>query len=147
MIFVTVGTTENEKLVRYMDDFASTMNESVIIQIGRGKYKPQNCEYFDIKSSLNTYYKGASVVVGSGGVGTTFELLHQGKRFVAVSNTDIPDNHQEQILEKLSEQGYLIWCKNLENLERDIKHAKSYKFKQYVQPDCWIEQVILDNLK
>ncbi|MCD4811273.1 hypothetical protein K8R14_01545 [bacterium] len=147
MIFVTVGTSRNEKLVQYMDELSPGVTEPVIIQIGSGKYRPKNCEFFDFLPSLDEYFEKANIVVGSGGVGTTFDLLIRRKRFIAISNPDIPDRHQEQLLDKLSGLGYLIWCRDLRNLGDVLKQASLFKFKPYMKPECWIEHVILEHLR
>ena len=147
MIFVTVGTSRNEKLVQHMDELAPSIGEPVVIQIGSGKYMPKNCDFFYLVPSLDEYFEKASIVVGSGGVGTIFDLLQKGKRFVAISNPDIPDRHQGQLLSKLSRQGHLIWCRDLRDLGEAIKKAKLFKFKCYEKPECWIEQVIIEYLR
>ena len=147
MIFVTVGTTRNEKLVQCMDELAPTIDEPVVIQVGLGTYKPKNCEFFDFASSLDEYFEKAQIVVGCGGVGTIYDLLLRGKRFVAVTNPHIPDPLQEQLPDQLSRQGYLIWCRDLKDLGEAIKKAKLFKFKSYEKPICWIEQVILEYLR
>ena len=47
MIFVTVGTTDFSALIRAIDEIAPTLDEEVIMQIGRGKYEPQHCQFSD----------------------------------------------------------------------------------------------------
>ena len=130
-----------------MDELAPSMGEPVVIQKGLGKYIPQNCDFFDLVPSLDEYFEKASIVVGSGGVGTIFDLLLRGKRLVAISNPDIPDRHQDQLLDKLSRQGYLLWSKDLHSLGDVLNQAKSFSFRSYEKPTCWIEQVILEYLE
>ena len=47
MIFVTVGTHEQQfnRLVQYMDKWASEHEEKVVIQSGYCTYEPQYAEY------------------------------------------------------------------------------------------------------
>ena len=47
MIFITVGTHEQpfNRLVEYMDKWALSHDEEVIIQTGYTKYEPSNCKW------------------------------------------------------------------------------------------------------
>lgn len=148
MIFVTVGSSNvgNDQLIQRMDKFAPLLDEPVIMQIAMGKYEPHNCEWFRLAPSLEHYFNEATLVVGSGGVGTTFELLRRHVKFVGVSNPNIPDKHQDEILEKLSSEGYLMWCKDLDKLKDVLMKLRSLEFKRYVPPKCSIEQIIIDFL-
>lgn len=146
MIFVTVGSTRNERLVRHIDQFASNTDETVIVQIGKGMYKPDNCEYFDYAPSLENYFDQANLIVGGGGVGTIYDLLLRGKRLIAVTNSHVPDPMQEQLPHKLALQGYLIWCNDVKNIEDAIQQAKTFIFKRYHKSECWIEKIIAEYL-
>ena len=129
MIFVTVGTSRNEQLVANIDKLARTIEDSVVIQIGESEYKPANCEYFDFAPSLDEYFERASIVVGGGGVGTIYDMLLRGKRFIAVTNSHVPDPMQEQLPDQLAHQGYLIWCDDVRKIGEAIQRAKTFQFK------------------
>ena len=146
MIFVTVGTSRNEQLVINMDKLAPTLDDTVVIQLGSGKYKPKNCEYFDFAPSLDEYFDKADIIVGGGGVGTIYNLLLRGKKFIAVTSSHVPDPMQEQLPYELSRQGYLIWCDEVKRIGEALRQAKSFKFKRYVRQECWIDRVIIDFL-
>ncbi len=144
MIFVTVGTNYNDQLVRFIDDLALSLNEPIIIQTGiYGKYQPKNCEFFKMAPSLEDYFHKASLVISSGGVGTTFELLRKGVRFISISNPDIPDQHQNELLEKLSNEGYILWCKELKDLANLMNESKEWSGKKYIPPHCFQHEVIM----
>src|SRR5947209_11093294 len=53
MIFVTVGTTDFDALVRRIDELAPSLGEEVLCQIGKGSYLPRNCRYFRYAPSLD----------------------------------------------------------------------------------------------
>jgi beta-1,4-N-acetylglucosaminyltransferase len=147
MIFVTVGTGKFELLVKEIDKIASKLGERVIIQVGKGKYEPKNCEFFRFSKNLERYYKKASIVIAHGGAGTTYELLKIRKKLISMANLDRTDTHQQEILRALSEENYLIWCKNSSELFDYIKKVKNFKFKKYKVPECKIHEKIKSFLK
>ena len=149
MIFVTVGTTDFNALVKAIDEHSQSLSEEVVMQIGRSSYEPQHCEYFRFVPSLTPYYERASVVISHGGVGITTEVLQHGRPLVAVEDVDQPERHQREILEVLVQEGYLIWCKDLHELPEAIEQAKT-QLKPYVTPECQIHTIVagfLDRLE
>ena len=149
MIFVTVGTGSKgyDPLIRTMDELAPKIDESIIAQTGHGKIVPKNIEHFKFAPSLMDYYNQANIVITTGGVGTLFELLHLHKKILAVSNNDIPDKHQSEILEILYRQEYIVWCKNPSNLKHHLDMIPSITLKKYIPPTCCIDKEIINYLK
>jgi beta-1,4-N-acetylglucosaminyltransferase len=146
MIFVTVGTSDFDRLVEKIDRLAPNLNDQVVVQIGHGRYIPQNCQYFRFAPSLASYYTAADVVVAQGGLGTTLEVLHRGRKLISVENTTCIDSHQTDILEALAAEGYLIWCRDLDELGSLLESAPTMSLKPYVPPPCQIAEVIKDYL-
>ena len=96
MIFVTVGSTDFDALVRRMDELSEALPDEVVMQIGEGQYVPQHAAaHLRYAPSLDPYYDRAEIVVSHGGLGTVVEALRKGKRLVAASNPDRYDTHQE----------------------------------------------------
>jgi UDP-N-acetylglucosamine transferase subunit ALG13 len=146
MIFVTVGTTYSfEALAEEVDKMAPGLNEKVIVQNGRNKYLPKNCIYFDFKDSLKEFISAADLVIAHGGAGTCFEALSMQKKMIAVANPDVHDNHQEDLLRKLSQEGYLVWCKDISELPVLIRDRKV--MRPYLAPECRIHERIMGFLK
>jgi len=145
MIFVTVGTTDFNALVKAIDEHSQSLSEEVVVQIGRGSYEPQHCEYFRFAPSLTPYYERASVVISHGGVGITTEVLQHRRPLVAVEDVGQPERHQREILEVLAQEGYLIWCKDLHKLPEAIEQAKT-QLKPYVTPECQIHTIVAEFL-
>jgi len=118
MIFVTVGTFRFDNLIRKIDSLVEEkkINEEVICQISSGIYIPQNCQHFRLIPSITDYIKRASLVISHGGSGSLFGILKMGKRLIGVANPDLADNHQIQLLEKLSNEGFLLFCKDFDQL-------------------------------
>jgi UDP-N-acetylglucosamine transferase subunit ALG13 len=146
MILVVTGTTGFDALAKEMDLLAPSLGDKVVMQIGTGRYVPQQAEHFGFAPSLVPYYEQASLVVSHGGLATCIEVLEHGKPLIAFSNPDRYDQHQQDILRVLSEQGYLIWCQDLANLPEALEAARSGSFKRYVTPDCAIHKAIKEYL-
>ncbi|HIJ01802.1 TPA: glycosyltransferase [Candidatus Woesearchaeota archaeon] len=143
MIYVTIGTTQFDELIIAIDKIASKIDENIIIQIGKGKYIPKNYQYFRFTKNPKKYYKKANLVIAHGGAGTTFEVLNLQKKLISVANNKVPDSHQGDLLKKLSEENYIIWCKDVSKICDSITQSKKFRFKKYVKPECTIHKIIM----
>jgi UDP-N-acetylglucosamine transferase subunit ALG13 len=137
-LFVSVGSTDFDELVRAVDSLVPSLGFEGIIQIGHGKYKPKNLPFFRFAVSLSPFYEKASLAVAHGGLATTMEILRQGLPLVSVSNPDRYDRHQEDLLKIMEENGYLIWCRKIEKIDASINLAMSQNFATYNPPECKI---------
>lgn len=142
MIFVTVGTTDFDRLVEAADRLAAASDEEVVIQIGHGRYEPQHARWFRFAESLAPYYEQASLVIAHGGFGTVTEVLRCGLPLVGVSNPDRYDRHQDQILQAFEEAGHLVWCRDLVDLPAAVERARSAALVPYRPPESHIHQVV-----
>lgn len=134
MIFVTVGTAHFDPLIQRMDELAKTgkLKEKIVGQIGRGMYIPKHFRHFRFVKSLNTAYDKASVIVSTGGAGTTMECVTRGLKLVVVENTTLMEGHQAQLLREMVNRGHLVWCKDLNDLASSIEEARKKTFSKFV---------------
>lgn len=148
-IFVTVGTGKFDQLVKAIDQFIEQgkIKDNLTIQIGSGDYIPKFCNYFRFAPSLDQYYQKADLIIAHGGAGITYETLAKNKKLLSIANLDRTDVHQEEILKALSQNNYILWCKNLNTLPALIKKAKTLKFKKYTPPKCTIAKEIIKFLE
>jgi beta-1,4-N-acetylglucosaminyltransferase len=146
MIFVTVGTTDFDGLVRAADMLARDASERFVVQYGAGTYVPENCESFRFARSLHAYLSDADLVVSHGGLGTVVEVLLQGTPLVAVANPDRFDDHQEEILAEFAKKDHLVWCRDLGDLATAIVEAQTRVLSPYSSPSCWIAERVRDFL-
>lgn len=118
MIFVTIGTFRFDNLIRKIDTLVEEkkISEEVVCQISNGNYIPQNYQHFRLIPSITDYIKRASLIISHGGSGSLFGILKMGKRLVGVANPDLADNHQIQLLEKISNEGFILFCKDFDHL-------------------------------
>jgi len=142
MIFVAVGTTDFDALIRRVDEIVPILSEEVIMQIGNGQYVPKNCQYFRFAPSLESYYDSSTIVVSHGGLGIITEALEREKKLIGVANATCHGAHQRDLLSTLAQEGYLIWFRDLNRLPEALDCARNREFKKYVAPECRIHTVI-----
>lgn len=94
MIFVTVGshTLGFDRLIKHIDAIVPKLNEPVIMQTGSTKYTPVNAEFFDFKSSIDTYIEQSSLVICHGSM-IILEVLNKKKPVIAVPRQGILNEH------------------------------------------------------
>jgi hypothetical protein len=66
---------------------------------------------------------------------------------VSVSNEDRYDKHQDELLAALAEEGYLYWCRRLDQLAQAIAEAQAKPMRRYTTPACRIHLVIEEYLQ
>jgi len=127
-IFVTVGTGKFDELVRELD---KVRDHQIVFQIGQGKYLPINHKFFRFGNSLHSYYQNTELVISHAGIGTIFEVLKHKKKLIVVPNLCRKDNHQMEIVKKLSGKRYFIVCTQIKHIPRQIFNAPAINLKQY----------------
>jgi UDP-N-acetylglucosamine transferase subunit ALG13 len=142
-LFVTVGSTDFDPLVQKVDEVVPRLGLNAgIMQIGNGRHLPVNMPYFRFAPTLDPYYAEASLVVAHGGLAITMEVLIRGLPLVSVSNADRYDQHQEDLLRALANEGFLLWCQRLDDLAESIDRAQSTSLRRYTPPASNIHSVI-----
>lgn len=142
-LFVTVGSTDFDPLVRAVDELLPVLGWLTgTMQIGHGRYEPRHLPYFRFAPSLAPYYAAASLVVAHGGLASTMEVLQQGVPLISVSNADRYDGHQDELLAALAAEGYLYWCRELNQLEQAMIDVQRRPLRPYEPPACQIHLVI-----
>ncbi|KMS97943.1 hypothetical protein BVRB_4g097180 [Beta vulgaris subsp. vulgaris] len=134
VVFVTVGTTLFDALVRAVDapefkqDLYAKGYTHLLIQIGRGSYIPTRStgddgslavEYFTFSSSIAESLRSASLVISHAGSGSIFETLRLRKPLIVVVNEDLMDNHQAELAEELAERKHLF-CAHPQTLHQTL---------------------------
>ena len=109
MILVTVGNSnwDFSRLVKYMDEFAKTTSERVIIQRGSSKYEPSYADFFDFatKGEIIDLHEEARIVVAHAGIGSILTAIDTKKPIILVprqkEHKEMIDNHQLEIASTL----------------------------------------------
>ena len=118
MIFVTVGTQPNGFLrcLKEVEKLIDTYNikEEVVAQIGNTDFETMKFKTIPFTSvtEFDEYISKASVVITHAGSGAIFGSIKAGKKIIAMARlhdfNEMADNHQTELIKKLSEGGYLI---------------------------------------
>ncbi|XP_067134587.1 UDP-N-acetylglucosamine transferase subunit ALG13 isoform X2 [Centruroides vittatus] len=132
-IFVTVGTTSFDKLIRricsleVLQIIKSHNFTKLVLQVGNGSYEPELEENNDIeiswyryKESLYKDMKEASLVISHAGAGCILEALRLQKPLLVVVNEDLMDNHQFELASQLADNNHLIYC-TIKDLQTTLK--------------------------
>jgi beta-1,4-N-acetylglucosaminyltransferase len=122
LIFVTVGTTNFDGLIRAVDRAKEEglLVGDVLCQIGSGSYIPRFCSYFRFRPSIDDLLEQASLVITHGGT-TVLSLLVARKPFIAVANTVLSDDHQTTYLNAISQIVPIVWGRDPERLSEMLE--------------------------
>jgi len=87
MIFVTVGNMDPfDRLIRTVDAWAGsrTHGDEIFMQIGRGRYRPEQCRYVDFlqPGEFRETFSQARYVISHAGMGTIITALELSKPLV-----------------------------------------------------------------
>ncbi len=122
MIFVTVGTHEQQfdRLIRYMDEL--DLEEEVMIQRGYSNYEPRHCKWKNLLpySEMTDYVARARIVITHGGPSSIMMPLQSGKVPVVVPRQkrfgEHVNDHQVEFVQKISGSTNIIPVYNIEDL-------------------------------
>ncbi|KAB5556274.1 hypothetical protein DKX38_007183 [Salix brachista] len=150
VVFVTVGTTLFDALVRTVDtkevkqELIRKGYTHLVIQMGRGSYTPTKSDgedgslavdYFTFSPSIADHLRSASLVISHAGSGSIFETLRLGKPLIVVVNEDLMDNHQSELAEELAERKHL-YCAHPQTLHQTISDMNVESLLPYPPGDA-----------
>lgn len=141
LIFVTVGTQDVpfDRLIKAVDKLVrnGVIKEDVIVQSGCSKFTSKRMKivnYMNPSEFKNTL-KMASVVIAHGGVGTILDALKCNKVVIACPRLaryrEHTNDHQLQIVNKFSNMGYIIPCREINKLDTALEQAMIFRPKKY----------------
>jgi UDP-N-acetylglucosamine transferase subunit ALG13 len=154
MILVMLGTQNNsfERLLKELDKLKEKkiIKEKIIVQAGYTKYKSNNLEIFDFieKDKLEKYQDKAEIIITHGGVGSIISSLKKGKKVIAVPRLKEYDehvnNHQKDIIESFSKNGFIIGINDVKELEEAYKKISKFKPNKYIPNNSKIVKIVED---
>ncbi|WMN61200.1 hypothetical protein NI389_07405 [Pseudoalteromonas xiamenensis] len=143
-ILVTVGSSSFDALVKAVDEASkSFQNYNFTFQIGNGRYKPSNGDYFSFTEGFSGILDNADLVITHAGAGTVFELLETGKKSIIVPNMDRIDKHQSDLAIYIEENNFAIVCKDIDSIAEQILEAENYHPKPYVKERFFLAEELV----
>ena len=134
-IFVTVGTTSFDSLIRFVDEKFQKNEYEVTLQISEGKYIPKNFEYFQFSENIDFYYKNCDIVITHAGAGSIYRLLEIKKKMIIIPNIERVDKHQIEIAEFMKENGYALMCSDFNELHFAVDQIRNTELKVFQKED------------
>jgi len=104
-----------------------------------------NVNTFDYKPSLSQEMIAADLIISHAGAGTCIEALEAGKPLIVIVNDNLMDNHQTELADKLSDDGYLVRG-TVTTLTQTLLKLKQTDLKAYPTPDGSIFSSFVDKL-
>lgn len=113
MIFVTVGNHFQgfDRLIKKIDEIASSIPDEIVIQKGYSKYIPRNVRYFDFvpMDEAMEYIRNSRLVISHAGVGTIILCKEFGVPLLIVPRRkkygEHSNDHQLEIAKAIEERG------------------------------------------
>lgn len=123
-VFVTVGTTQFDKLIETVasEEVLQKLKQlgysKVTLQTGGGDCVPVVSEkipglvleHFQYKPSIKEDIAAADLVISHAGAGSVLESLGAGKPLLVVINDELMGNHQTELADQLFKDGHLYFC-------------------------------------
>lgn len=142
MILVTLGTQDKEftRLLKDIDNEIKkgTIKDKVVVQAGYTKYKSKNMEIIDYipVEDFDKYIKKCDLLITHGGVGSIITGLNNDKKVIACARLkkygEHTNDHQLQIIENFSKEGYILSYGENDKLGDVIKKSKTFKPNKYI---------------
>ena len=139
MIFVVLGTQDKkfERLLQEVEQLIidGTIQKKVIVQAGTTTYKSKYMEIHKMipMKQFLTYMDESDYIITHGGVGTILDAMKKNKKIIAVPRLkkygEHENDHQLQIIDKFSQEQYLIGCTDVEDLKEAIQKIEQFEPK------------------
>ena len=141
MIFITLGTQDKTfpRLLKSIEKFIKNgvIKDKVFVQAGTTKYKSSVMDIKDFvdMETFKKYIMDSDLIITHGGVGTILEGLKNNKKIIGCARLEKygehVNNHQVQLLERFSEDGYIIYAEDLDKFDEYYRKVKDFKPKKY----------------
>ena len=154
MILVTLGT-QDKPFTRLLEQIEKEIElghikEEVVVQAGCTKFTSKYMKIFDLipVNEFNDLIKKCDILITHGGVGSILTGLKNNKKIIGVARLkaygEHTNDHQLQLLESFDDSGYIMYLKDLNNLNDLLKKAKTFKPKKYQSNTNTMIKIIKD---
>lgn len=142
MILVTLGT-QDKKFYRLLDAIQKQIDlgiikDNVVVQAGcTADYESKDMEIFDLipMEEFDNLISKCDILITHGGVGSIITGLKNNKKVIAAARLskfkEHTNDHQLQIIENFSNDGYILNLSDFDELGNMIKNIDKFKPKKY----------------
>jgi beta-1,4-N-acetylglucosaminyltransferase len=143
-IFITVGTTEFDSLIKTVDEAAMKLSHCNIIaqRSSSSNYIPSNIEHFMFSENIDSYIESADLIVTHAGAGSVYSMLEIGKNLIVVPNLSRVDQHQLELANYVESHNFGKACTSLEELPLLLSTFKNRVFNKYEKDDFFGAELI-----
>lgn len=147
-VFVTVGTTKFDELIRHIDEtFKGESPFSFTYQISDGDYKPKNGQFFSFKNNIEDFYNESDIIITHAGAGSIYRLLELGKKIIVVPNFSRIDKHQSDISSYMENNNHCLVAWEFIELEQKLKQIVLFSPVQFVKTPFFKSDEIVSFIK
>ena len=136
-VFITIGTTPFDELIKLCDKNIDLNSFQVLAQISdKAKYRPKNIEFIEFTNKIMTLYNKADIIISHAGAGSIYNLLELQKKSIFVPNFIMKDGHQNDICKFIENNNYakVMNLKNI-NINTILKDTYKKQFNKYKKQD------------
>jgi beta-1,4-N-acetylglucosaminyltransferase len=133
-VFITVGTTPFDKLIRICDLNLDPGKFQCIAQVSEfSSYLPKNIEVFPFINDVSLHLKSADLIISHAGAGNVYSILEKHLKVIFVPNNTLKDGHQEDICRFIEENHFasVYRLNSNESLTEKIGYTITEKFQIY----------------
>lgn len=157
MILVTLGTQDKEfsRLLEAIQKQieCGVIQEEVVVQAGCTKFESKEMKIFDLISGeeFEQLMEKCDLLITHGGVGSIISGLKHHKKIIAAPRLskykEHTNDHQLQIIEEFSKEGYLLPLFDFSKLGKVIEKAKHFKPKEFKSNTRHVVNMIEDYIE
>ncbi len=141
MILVTLGT-QDKSFARLLTAIQKQIDlgnikERVVVQAGCTKFNSNDMEIFDLipMEDFDKLISECDLLITHGGVGSIISGLNKNKKVIAAARLakykEHVNDHQLQIIDNFSRNGYILKLEDFDKLNEVIKSATTFKPNKY----------------
>lgn len=154
MILVTLGTQDKSfiRLLNALETFKldGMITDDILVQAGFTVCASKTMKVFQYLSQpeLDELRSQADLIITHAGVGSILDALKFKKVVIGVARLkqfgEHANDHQLEILETFSKEGYILKAEDFQDLPELIQQAKAFNPKPYPFDNSAIIQAVLD---
>lgn len=138
MILVTLGT-QKQPFTRLLETIdKSDINDRIVVQAGYTKFESKKMEIFEFipYDEMTKLINECDLVITHGGTGSIIMPLKKYKKVIACPRLmkygEHVDNHQTQIVDVFSEEGYIMAFNENDDLNEIYQKSLKFNPNKYV---------------